>query len=109
MNKYTILWTKTAERDLGNIIEYIAHDSLDRALDILNAIRSTASGLTTMPDRGRIVPELKVHGITTYRELVVSPWRMIYRTEGKSVIVLSVIDARRNLEDILLERFVNQK
>lgn len=104
MSKYGVLWTKTAEQDLGNIIDYIARDGLDRALDILHSIRATASGLSTMPDRGRIVPELEVHGISTYRELVISPWRLIYRTEGKSVIILSVIDGRRNLEDILLDR-----
>jgi len=107
MNKYGVLWTKTAEQDLGNIIDYIVRDGLDRALEILLAIRSTASGLATMPDRGRIVPELKVHGISTYRELVISPWRLIYRTEGKNVIILSVIDGRRNLEDILLDRLTS--
>jgi hypothetical protein len=31
---------------------------------------------------------------------------MIYRTEGKNVIILTVIDGRRNLEDILLERLL---
>ena len=106
MNKYSVFWTKTAEQDLGNIIDYIARDRLDRALEILHAIQVTASGLATMPDRGRIVPELKVHGISTYRELVISPWRIIYRTEGKNVIILTVIDGRRNLEDILLDRLL---
>jgi addiction module RelE/StbE family toxin len=108
MNKHGVLWTKTAEQDLGSIIDYIARDGLDRALEILHAIRVTASGLATMPDRGRIVPELQVHGISTYRELVISPWRLIYRTEGKNVIILTVIDGRRNLEDILLDRLLYQ-
>lgn len=106
MNKYSVLWTKTAEQDLGNIIDYIAQDSLDRSLEILHTIRTSASALTSMPERGRIVPELKVHGIAIYRELVISPWRMIYRTEGKNVIILTVIDGRRNLEDILLDRLL---
>jgi len=106
MNKYSVLWTKTAEQDLGNIIDYIAQDSLDRSLEILHTIRTYASALTSMPERGRIVPELKVHGISTYRELVISPWRMIYRTDGKNVIILTVIDGRRNLEDILLDRLL---
>jgi len=106
MNKYSVLWTKTAEQDLGNIIDYIAQDSLDRSLEILHTIQKSASALTSMPERGRIVPELKVHGISTYRELVISPWRMIYRTERRNVIILTVIDGRRNLEDILLDRLL---
>ena len=108
MNKLTILWTKTAEQDLRNIIDYIARESPDRALAILHEIRTAASGLASLPDRGRIVPELKDHGISMYRELVISPWRLIYRTEGKNVFILSVLDARRDLEDILFERLIKQ-
>jgi toxin ParE1/3/4 len=107
MSKFQVAWTKTAERDLEHIVDYIARDSEDKALDVLHAIRSKASNLKTMPERGRIVPELKAQGIATYRELIVAPWRMIYRTDGKTVLVLSVIDARRNLEDILLDRFLH--
>lgn len=107
MNKFHVFWTKTAERDLELIVDYIARDSEGKALDILHAIRSKASNLRTLPERGRIVPELKAHGIATYRELIVAPWRMIYRTDGRTVLVLCVIDARRNLEDILLDRFLH--
>jgi addiction module RelE/StbE family toxin len=106
MSKFNVLWTRTAEQDLENIIEYIARDSVDNALKALQALRSKASNLATLPDRGRVVPEMKAYGISTYRELAVSPWRIIYRTESKSVIVLAVIDARRNLEDILLDRLL---
>jgi len=106
MSKFNVLWTRTAEQDLESIIEYMARDSVDSALKTLQALRSKASNLATLPDRGRVVPEMKACGISTYRELVVSPWRIIYRTESKSVIVLAVIDARRNLEDILLDRLL---
>jgi len=109
MNKYSILWTKTAEQDLGHIIDHIAQVRLDRALEIFHTIRTSASALESLPERGRIVPELKVHGISTYRELVIAPWRMIYRIEGKKVIIMTVIDGRRNLEDILLERLLHLK
>ena len=107
MNKYGVLWTKTAEQDLEAIINYVARDGMARAIEILHAIRLKASALATMPNRGRIVPELKVQGIFTYRELVISPWRLIYRSEAKNVIILTVIDGRRNLEDILLERLTS--
>ena len=107
MSRYPVFWTRTAERDLQHIVDYVARDSEQKALDILHAIRAKALNLKTMPERGRIVPELKAHGIATYRELIVAPWRLIYRTDGKTVLVLSVIDARRNLEDILLDRFLH--
>jgi toxin ParE1/3/4 len=33
-----------------------------------------------------------------------TPWRIIYRIATPSVFVMTVIDGRRNVEDILLER-----
>jgi toxin ParE1/3/4 len=59
-----------------------------------------------LPERGRIVPELREQGIILYREIILAPWRVIYRIVGQTVYVLAVLDARRNLEDILLDRFV---
>ena len=104
--KYQVAWAAVAKNDLKQIIEYIAKDSPDNASQILNKIKQKASDLYAMPDRGKIVPELKDQGIHTYRELIVAPWRIIYRISDTTVFVLSVIDARRNVEDILLDRLV---
>ena len=106
--KYQVAWAAVAQDDLKQIIEYIAVDSPGNAQQILRKIRQKASGLYTSPERGRIVPELKDQGIHTYRELVVAPWRVIYRISDTDVFVLSVIDSRRNVEDILLDRFVKE-
>jgi len=104
--KYQVIWADIAQRDLKQIIDYIAVDSPDNALQILKKIRQKASNLYTLPDRGRIVPELKDQGIHIYREIIVSPWRIIYRTSDTTVFILSVIDSRRDVEDILLDRFI---
>ncbi len=102
---YEVAWSETAERDLIGIMEYIAGDSPSRAYDIFKEIRRKASGLRSFPERGRVVPELQEQGITQYHELIVGPWRIIYRISRKSVYVLSVLDSRRSIEDILLRRF----
>jgi toxin ParE1/3/4 len=104
--KYHIKWAAIAQSDLKQIIDYIAVDSPDNALQILKKPRQKASSLYTLPDRGRIVPELKDQGIHIYREIIIPPWRIIYRISDATVFVLSVIDSRRNVEDILLNRFV---
>jgi toxin ParE1/3/4 len=103
---YAVAWSETAERDLIGIVDYIAEDSAARALDIFKEIRRTASSLRSFPERGRVVPELQDQGITQYHELVVGPWRIIYRIFQKAVYVLSVLDSRRSVEDILLGRLV---
>ena len=104
--KYPVIWASVAEKDLKQIIDHIAMDSPGNALQILKEIKQKAANLRTLPERGRIVPELQDQGIHIYRELVVVPWRIIYRISPASVYVLSVIDARRNVEDILLDRLV---
>ena len=107
--KYDIIWAGVAENDLKEIIEYIATDSPANALITLKRIKQKASSLYTLPERGRIVPGLKDQGILLYRELIVPPWRIIYRISEMKVYVLSVLDARQNVEDILLGRLIYHK
>lgn len=106
--EYQVVWAVAAKNDLQQIIEYIAIDSPGNASQILKKIKQKTADLYAMPDRGRILPELKGQGIHTYRELIIAPWRIIYRISDTTVFVLSVIDARRNVEDILLDRLVKK-
>lgn len=106
--KYQVDWAAVAQRDLKQIIDYIAIDSPGNAMQILKKIKQKVSGFYAMPDRGRILPELKEQGINTYREMIIAPWRVIYRTSDSTVFVLAVIDSRRNVEDILLDRFIKK-
>jgi len=106
---YHIVWASVAENDLREIIEYIAIDNQTNALRTLQKIKQRASSLYTLPERGRVVAELQDQGILIYRELVVPPWRIIYRISENEVYVLSVLDARRNVEDILLKRLADYK
>jgi plasmid stabilization system protein ParE len=104
--KYEVIWANSAEKELTAIIEYIAEDSPLRACELFTTIRERASSLYTLPDRGRIVPELSDQGINIYRELIVSTWRIIYRISESTVYVLSVIDSRQNVEDILYKKLM---
>ncbi|MDA8211589.1 MAG: type II toxin-antitoxin system RelE/ParE family toxin [Clostridia bacterium] len=103
---YRVFWTQTAQEDLKKIIEYIAVDTEIHARKVYEAIKQKADQLRQFPLQGRVVPELRYFGITTYRELVIPPWRMIYKTDEDKVWVLAVIDGRRNVEDLLLDRLI---
>ena len=104
--KYKVEWAAVAESDLKQIIDYIATESPGNALQIFKKIRQKASSLYAFPERGRIVPELQGQGIHIYRELIIAPWRIVYRISDGTVFVLSVIDSRQNVEDILLNRLI---
>lgn len=104
--RYEVIWAKSAEKDLREIIEYIAEDNPSRAFELFIEIKHRASGLHTFPLRGRIVPELQEQGIIIYRELLIPPWKIICRISENTVYVLSMLDSRQNIEDILLKRLL---
>lgn len=106
---YEVRWSETSEKDLINIMEYIAQDSPSIAYEKFQEIKEKASCLYSSPDRGRVVPELQEQGIIIYRELIIPPWRIIYRIAKKSIYVLSVLDSRQNVEDILLKRLISSR
>jgi len=107
-SKYEVFWARSAEDDLVSIIEFIHSENPIAAKNNYKKIKTKVSNLDTLPNRGRIVPELKDQGILQYRELIISPWRIIYRISEFNVYVLLVIDSRQNIEDILLRRLVRK-
>jgi len=106
MTRSRVRWTRSARRDLEGIVAYLADRSPQAALATLDRLEARAKSLTTLADRGRVVPELRRLHIRQYRELLVPPYRVIYRVSGALVWVLVLVDARRNLEDVLLDRLI---
>lgn len=104
MDKYRILWSKSAQIDLEDIINYIKLDSKPNAHKVLAKVKSQVSELYFFPDKGRVIPELERFNIKSYRELIISPWRVFYKHIGNTITIVAVIDGRRNIEDILLRR-----
>jgi len=101
-----VIWSRAAARDLEEVAAYIARDSPGGAERLLERLWSKAESLRTHGARGRIVAELQQFGMSTWRELVVPPYRLVYRVGGNRVIVLGVFDGRRDLQDVLLERLL---
>jgi len=100
-----VRWSEAALGDLIEIARYIAADSPRSAQATLRELRSHAGSLATMPKRGRIVPETSWVGVRALRELIVRPYRLIYRLDGEaSVLVVAALDGRRDVEAVLLER-----
>lgn len=99
-----VLWSATARNDLAAIIAWLVDENPAAARAALNRLRAATERLHSFPDQGRVVPELRQHGIELYRELIVDPWRIVYRADDQTAQVLAVFDSRRNLEDLLLER-----
>jgi toxin ParE1/3/4 len=106
MRERRIRWTETARGDLDIVVDYIAEDSVENALAVLDRLEQRVDALCLAAERGRLVPELKAVDVLQYRELIERPWRIIYRIEPDQVVVLAVLDGRRDLRSLLLERLV---
>jgi toxin ParE1/3/4 len=103
--RYRVAVAEAAAQDLREIAAYIAHrDTKEAARRQLGKLRTRIRALSSTPTRGRFPPELEERGLRTWREVVVSPWRVIYRIEGRTVNVLVVLDGRRDLSELLLRR-----
>lgn len=101
-----VQWTRTARNDLRQVVIYLQSRNPSAAASLLVEIKAKSFQLDCLAERGRIVPELQAQGVFWYRELLVSHWRIIYKINENDVRVLAVLDARRNLEDLLLERML---
>lgn len=105
---YRVDWAEVARRDLFAIVDYLLERNPDAASSTLERLERRASALKRSPDRGRVIPELERLQLREYRELIVAPYRLVYRITGRQVLVLAVFDSRRNLEDLLLDRLVGE-
>lgn len=104
--RFTVDWSKIARKDLFLIIEHISLNNPAAAKRALQKTQEKAQQLKVYPERCRIVPELQRQGMSDYRELIIDHWRVIYKITGNQVLVVAVVDSRRNLEDILLQRLL---
>ncbi len=103
--KYRIVWTEVALRDLEAILDFVSQrDGVDHSERLLDRLMPSIEGLCSAPNRCRVVPELSAQGLAGYRELLEGSYRVPFRVSGRRVILLGVLDGRRDLEELLIER-----
>lgn len=106
---YKVTWTSNAKEDLLNIVAYIKEDSPTIAKEVYEKIKKKANSSNFFPFKGRVVPELQKEGITMYRELISSPWRIIYKIDSDTIYIMAIFDSRQNVEDLLLQKLIRRE
>ena len=104
--EFEVIMTQSAINDLNEIINFIAQNNPATALTIMERINKKVKSLYHSPYRGACVPELLTRGIKDYRQITETPWRIIYKVDDKIVNILTIIDSRRNLQDILIKKLM---
>ena len=91
----SITWSREAGDNLVDIEEFIARDSVERAVRFVDALIDHAEALLTDNQRsGRSVPEI---GHPDIRELIFRGYRIVYRLNGDRIEILTVFEGHRLL------------
>ena len=93
-----------AQDDFNEILEYYSSYSQDYVETTISEFEEKVMSLQQRPKSGRIIPELERQGITQYRELIQGYYRIVYKISKDKVVILTVIDGRRNFEEIIIEK-----
>jgi toxin ParE1/3/4 len=104
---FRVVITEDAERDLEDIVSYIAkHDSRRSAEHVLSRILDLADNLTVEPTHGSSPKELRVLGNQEYRQIFFKPYRLIYRVVEQQVVIYLIADGRRDMQTLLTRRLL---
>lgn len=87
-----IVWTELSVFDLKDIFDYISKDSKRYAENQVKRIREKTFILKTLPESGRIVPEL---GIDSIRELIEGNYRIV---DKELIEILTIHYSARDFE-----------
>ena len=99
-----VIISQFAEDDLNEITDYYFTLSQNYAEKIISEFEERILSLKQYPKSDRIIPELERQGISQYRELIQGYYRIVYEISENKVIVHTIIDGRRNFEDILISK-----
>jgi len=88
--------TESAVSDLQELCKYYEEQGVPKVgQQFVTEIIDRIETLTTHPDIGRVVPEFSTDSI---RELIHSPFRVVYFREIRSIFVVRVWRSERSLE-----------
>lgn len=102
--EYQVRIPNSVKKDIEEIIDYFFDERPEYAQKIFLSLFEKINSLKSFPNRGRTVPELLEHNVNEYREIFETYWRIIYRIDDDIVEIFTVIDARRNVQDLLVEK-----
>jgi plasmid stabilization system protein ParE len=85
-----VIWAPSAFDDLDEVLEHRTD-----AAELLDEVLNAADSLSTLSERGRLVPELD-DAVT--RELFIRDFRLIYEVASEYVHVVALVYGARDFE-----------
>jgi len=102
-----VVLSEPALTDLLDINDYYLCEVSDRvAGKIIDGLEAAVNNLAEFPDKGSIPKELLSLGIRQYRRVIEKPYRIIYETFADKIVVHAILDGRRDMESLLMQRIL---
>jgi addiction module RelE/StbE family toxin len=89
-----VRWTPEALHQLRAIHEHISHESLAVARQVIQRLVTRSGQLAELPRSGRKVPD---YGRDDLREVLVQPYRIVYRITPLQIDVITIMHYRQLL------------
>jgi plasmid stabilization system protein ParE len=102
-----IVWTEPALADLDAIADYIAIESRQAAVALVQRVFAHVGQLAAHPNSGSRPQEFS--RTTRYRQIVEPPCRIFYRVDGRRVLILYVMRSERKLRASRLVRAARER
>ncbi len=83
-NRHHIVWTTQARRELWEVVDGLVLERPSVVKSWLDEVTRAMDHLQVFPEIGRVVPEFHQ---ATIREIILSPYRIIYRVKSKERIL----------------------
>jgi len=105
--KREVVFSEPALADLLDINDYYLWDVSERvASNIIYRLEAVVNNLAEFPDMGSIPRELLSLGVRQYRQVIEKPYRIIYETFADKIVVHAILDGRRDMQSLLMQRIL---
>jgi toxin ParE1/3/4 len=95
-----VRWTQQAVDDLASIRAFIERDSPRYGRVVVERLFDATERLESFPRSGRVVPELRREDM---REVILGDYRIVYRLDSETPVILTVFRSSRLFPIGLLE------
>jgi toxin ParE1/3/4 len=97
----------SAEQDLKDLRSYVVKNfSQTTWLKTYSKLKESIRNLATFPLMGAVPPELETLSLNQYRQVISGMNRVIYEPRADAVYIYMIVDTRRDLETLLMQRLM---
>lgn len=99
-NKYKIEYLPVAKQDMNDIIDYVAKDNPDGAIQLLNKIDEEISQLASLPFIGKVPYDDRLRRMG-YRVLLIGIYLVFYVIKEPIIEIRRIIHGKRRYEFLI--------